>query len=370
MSIRVVSHDGGRWEIDIRLRLPNGRRHRDRKTLRGVSKSAAQRWAEDRQRHLLQHGPARPSKEVPTIAEFQERFIDGYARANRQKPSGIAAKQMILRMHLLPILGDKRLDTVTTEDVQRLKAALKSKAPKTINNVLTVLNVMLKQAVEWAVIERVPCSVKLVPVPKAVTRFYDVAEYEQLVTAAAEIDPETYLIVLLGGQAGLRCGEMIALAWADVDLRKPQLCVRQSDWNGHVTSPKSGKPRWIPLTTRLAEALKRHRHLRSSRVLARPDGSAWTRQLVQYRVTRAARRAGLPKLGVHALRHTFCSHLSMRGAPVNSIRELAGHGELSVTQRYMHLSPSALEAAIRLLEVPGRGCIGETVVGPTANVQS
>jgi pyruvate carboxylase len=85
---------------------------------------------------------------------------------------------------------------------------------------------------------------------------------------------------------------------------------------------------------------------------------------------RAARRAGLSKLGVHALRHTFCSHLSMRGAPVNSIRDLAGHGELSVTQRYMHLSPSALEAAIRLLEAPSRGCIGEAEAGQPGNAQS
>ena len=52
-------------------------------------------------------------------------------------------------------------------------------------------------------------------------------------------------------------------------------------------------------------------------------------------------------------RHLFCSHLAMRGAPATAIQELAGHSELSVTQRYMHLSPAALDAAIRLLD--GRG---------------
>jgi hypothetical protein len=50
------------------------------------------------------------------------------------------------------------------------------------------------------------------------------------------------------------------------------------------------------------------------------------------------------------LRHTFCSHLAMRGAPARAIQELAGHQELGTTQRYMHLSPAALDAAIRLLE--------------------
>lgn len=358
MSIRLAKQDNGGWEVDIRLRLPNGRRHRDRKILDGLSKSAAQRWAEDRQRLLLQQGPAPPKKEVPSLEDFSGRFVDGYARANRQKPSGIAAKEMILRVHLKPALGRKRLDAISNEDVQRLKLAMGRKAAKTINNVLTVLNVLLKQAVAWDVIERMPCSIRLLPVPKPETRFYDVHEYERLVDAAAKIDQEALLIVLLGGQAGLRCGEMIALEWPDIDLSKPQLCVRQSDWNGHVSTPKSGKVRWVPLTVRLAAALKRHRHLRGPRVLSSPDGSTWTRQLVQYRMKRVTRRAGLPDFGVHALRHTFCSHLSMRGAPVNSIRELAGHAELSVTQRYMHLSPSALDDAIRLLEVGGE--IGET----------
>ena len=54
--------------------------------------------------------------------------------------------------------------------------------------------------------------------------------------------------MLLGGEAGLRCGEMIALEWVDVDLAKRQLCVRHSDWNGHVTAPKGGRLRHIPLT--------------------------------------------------------------------------------------------------------------------------
>ena len=55
---------------------------------------------------------------------------------------------------------------------------------------------------------------------------------------------------------------------------------------------------------------------------------------------------------MHILRHTFCSHLAMRGAPARAIQELAGHTDLTVTQRYMHLTPAALDAAIRLLEQP------------------
>ena len=53
---------------------------------------------------------------------------------------------------------------------------------------------------------------------------------------------------------------------------------------------------------------------------------------------------------VHILRHTFCSHLAMQGAPGNAIQELAGHLEMSVTQGYMHLTPDALGASIQLLD--------------------
>jgi hypothetical protein len=63
------------------------------------------------------------------------------------KPSGIAAKETIGSVHLLPQLGARRLTEVSTEAVQRLKKQLHDRSPKTVNNVLTVLNVLLKKAV-------------------------------------------------------------------------------------------------------------------------------------------------------------------------------------------------------------------------------
>lgn len=99
-----------------------------------------------------------PAKDVPTLREFPARFLDGHARANRQKPSGVAAKEMILRVHLMPALGHKRLDAIKSEDVQHLKSRLSTKAAKTVNNILTVLNVLLKKAVDWDVID--PCRAR------------------------------------------------------------------------------------------------------------------------------------------------------------------------------------------------------------------
>jgi hypothetical protein len=72
---------------------------------------------------------------------------------------------------------------------------------------------------------------------------------------------------------------------------------------------------------------------------------------------------------VASLRHTFCSHLAMRGAPARAIQELAGHQDLTTTQRHMHLRPAALDAAIRLLDGPrkpwrNRGGAGNEGLSP------
>ena len=83
---------------------------------------------------------------------------------------------------------------------------------------------------------------------------------------------------------------------------------------------------------RLTAALAEYRHLRSKRVFCQDDRTPFTRQIVQGRMLLAARRANVRR-GVHILRHTFCSHLSMRLVPPEAIQELAGHADLTMTQR-------------------------------------
>ena len=288
---------------------------------------------------------------APTLAEFAPRFLE-HARAERQKPSGISDKESRLRVHLLPFLGAKRLDVIESEDIQKLKARLVDKAPSTVNNVLTVLNKLLKVAVEWDVIANMPCTIRQVAIPRAEAPFLDVEEYEALLEGAEKVGPPAHLVVLLGGEAGLRCGEMMALEWPDVDFRRNRLKVQRSEWKGHVTTTKSGRSRVVFLSDRLGAALRRHRHVRGARVLSDPCGRPLTQKMVQGLVKRAERLANLHHQGVHILRHSFCSHLAMRGATVRAIQELAGHADMSTTQRYMHLSPKHLEEAIQLLNGP------------------
>jgi hypothetical protein len=195
MSVTIRPYRRGGWEVDIRVVTPDGtRKARERKRSPLASRTAALRWAEGRERILFQRlvnpaldAPAK--KEVPTLESFAPRFIEGHAKANRLKPSGIASKTAILRVYLIPTFGNRRLDAIKNEDVQRLKAQLVSKSPKTVNNVLTVLSVLLKKAVEWELIDRMPCTVKLLRVEKGEAAFYDFEEYERLVEShVASID--------------------------------------------------------------------------------------------------------------------------------------------------------------------------------------
>lgn len=84
-----------------------------------------------------------------------------------------------------------------------------------MNNVLMVLNTLLRKAVKWDVIAEMPCTIRLLKTSAGSIDFYEVNEYERLVVAAKRIDPTSHLIVLLGGDAGLRqrkcerwCGRM------------------------------------------------------------------------------------------------------------------------------------------------------------------
>lgn len=105
------------------------------------------------------------------------------------------------------------------------------------------------------------------------------------------------------------------------------------------------------MTARLKAALAENQHLIGDRVLYSPTMEQVTAKVIQKLMARAQRRAKLKANGgFHLLRHTFCSHLAMRGAPAIAIQKLAGHKNLQTTLRYMHLAPGETQRAIGLLD--------------------
>ena len=186
MSVTVRPYRQGGWMVDVITRLSNGSRLSGASAIvRPITKSAAQRWGEDRERHLLQHGPPQAQEGGADPEAVRAEVPRRHARANRQKPSGIAAKETILNVHLVPFA---RPQAAGRDHERGCPAAeepgWRSQAPKTVNNVLTVLSVLLKKAVEWDVIERMPCTIRLLPIPKPSASFHDFDEYERLVEAA------------------------------------------------------------------------------------------------------------------------------------------------------------------------------------------
>jgi integrase len=371
MTVEIRPYRKGGWEIDIMFLLDNGQRYRERRKAPVASKSAALRWGEKRERYLLAHGPdgdastarteaadPKPTpepvkkKEVPTFAAFAPRFIEGHVKANRHKPSTQEGVEKNLRAHILPAFGKRRLDELSQEDLQLFKGQRAHLANKTVNNILSHLRTMLTSAVEWGLLERMPVEVKRLKVPKTSMKFFDFEAFEALVTAAGEIDPSKRLFVLLGGEAGMRAGEIRALEWKSIDFRRRVLTVEQSEWKGHVTLPKHDKIRHVPMTARLTQALRDYRHLRGPRVFYLDDEGPLVQKTLRRWLEKVCVQAGIEVHSPHSLRHTFCSHLAMRGAPTRAIQELAGHSDLKTTQRYMHLTPAALESAIGLLEQP------------------
>ena len=369
MSVKIRPYRKGGWEVDIMIRFDNGEKLRERRKAPVSAKSAAKRWAQKRELFLLAEGPPslklareavaaverqaeEKTEEVPTFAEFVQRYLEGYVSANRHKPSTIASTNKNLRVHILPAFGEKKLDELKQEDVQRFMGSRTHLKPKTVNNALSVLNTMLKTAVEWGLIKALPVRIRLLKVTKPTMEFFDFDEVEHMLERADQMDARYTLLILLGAEAGLRAGEMRALEWTALDFRRKLLTVDKAEWGGHVTTPKHGKTRVIPMTDRLSMALKAHRHLRGPLVLYRDSGKAMSPQSQREWLHKVLRQANLKLRSPHALRHTFCSHLAMRGAPAKAIQELAGHASLSTTERYMHLSPAALAGAIRLLQQP------------------
>jgi integrase len=337
------------WFVDFWLHFPDGRQTRVRKRSPVQSKRGAESYERQLRDEMINPTLAEVKKEVPTLKVFSEEFLSTYCVTNNS-PSEQQGKRHIFNKHLLPRFGNRRIDSIGVRDFEAMKAELSlALKPATVNRVVTVLKKTLNYAQEMGLLEKVPRS-RLLKVPPQPFAFLDFSDYEQLLKGVSgELD--LLVAVLLGGDAGLRRGEINALRWCDVSFPLNKLTVWESIWHGQRKAPKSGKPRVVPLTERLASALRRHRHLGGTILLR--DGHPWTNEVFRWQGQRMFKMASMPPVDRpwHSLRHTFCSHLAMRGATPMAIKELAGHSELTTTLRYMHLAPAELSRAIDLLNL-------------------
>lgn len=356
MAVRKI---GRKWYVDIRLQTPEGRRRKRIKSPIQTKKAALEFEA------LLKAGAETPEpvKEVPTFRDYVNPSIE-FARVNNKKTT-LRGKEAIFKMHLIPFFGRMRLDQITRLQIEKYKAQkLEILKPKTINNHLTVLRKTLALAYEDEIIDKIP-PVKWLRVAEQEFDFLEFDEAERLLQAA-DRDPLWYTMILVALRCGLRQGELLALRWDDLDLVAGRVMVRRRDWRGNVDTPKGGRSRMIPLSPRAIQSLKSIRHLRGDLVWCHEDGSPITYGQCKWPLYSACRLAGIRRIGWHVLRHTFASHLAMRGAHLKVIQEYLGHTDIRVTMRYAHLSPDVGRQAIACLDdpapdrhIPDIGSIGQ-----------
>jgi integrase len=152
--------------------------------------------------------------------------------------------------------------------------------------------------------------------------------------------------MLTGVLTGLRKSELIHLSWEDINLDNNTLIVQaKGDWH-----PKDYQVRSIPITTKLATELKKHK-------LGQQGLNRWVFPTIygtlrKNNLTRDFRqlleKCGLYRKGIgwHTLRHTFASHLVMPGTPLKTVAELLGHQSTRMTEVYSHLAPDHLRESV------------------------
>ncbi|MFC1612215.1 tyrosine-type recombinase/integrase [Myxococcota bacterium] len=192
---------------------------------------------------------------------------------------------------------------------------------------------------------------------------FDFLDFDEAARLEQAADGQWRLLIVVALHTGLRMGELLALRWEDADLVAGRIVVRQSDWKGHIVTPKSGRWREIPLNAKVLKALKSHRHLRGPLVFCEEDGTALTYKQMHRGLMLACRRAGLRLVQWHCLRHSFASHMVTRGVPLKAVQELLGHASIEMTMRYAHLSPDVRRDAVDALLDQWRhnGCLEEKV---------
>jgi integrase len=204
----------------------------------------------------------------------------------------------------------------------------------TVNRELAAIKVVFRQAIAWGRVTASPASgVSSLKEPPNPPRLLSGAEVARLLAAMPD-----HLVAAVGVAvyAGLRRAEILRLQWSHVDLKARVMTVAQS---------KTNKSRKVPISADLAELLRRHPRTLGQRLLF-PATDGTTRHDFRTALHSAGKRAGLEKIGMHQLRHAFCSHSLMQGTDARTVMGWMGHSSLATTLRYAHVSQDHEQAAI------------------------
>jgi integrase len=290
-------------------------------------------------------------KQAP-FSGFARKWLEEHIKTDC-KHSYYQSTEKNIRVHLYPFFRETNLRSIRVEQVQAFKTQQVNKGlkPKTINNQLSILSSLLQTAVVWEYADDNPARrVRKLPVPPKPLKHWKIAQSDAFLEAVQNLRPEWYAFFLCALRTGLRLGELLALRWVDVDFDTGFICVVENYTHGKVGSPKSGKIRKVPMTRGLQAALKAHKHRRGKLVFCTEDGGYLNRNRVKHPFRICTRAAGVPKIRIHDLRHTFASQLAVNGVSIAKIQQYLGHADIRQTMKYAHLSPEEIANHVEVLE--------------------
>src|SRR4051794_11782158 len=288
-----------------------------------------------------------------TFADAAEEYLRYMADDRQRKPSTVRDARSVIRNHLLPPFGSRRLEDITEQQVERWARGLGAERPlsnATKRKLIVIFHGVMARACR---VYRVPVNpVATVEKPRlAVPGAIDVfspEEVQALVRAAAS--EQDAAIFLTAAFTGLRQGELVALRWRDVDFAGSYIRVTASYTNGELSTPKSGKVRSVPMAPEVGEALARLGQREGYTgpddlvCVGLADGHLDASALLRRHRT-ALRTASLRPLRFHDLRHTFATRVIAQ-ADIRRVQEWMGHADVQTTMRYLHYAPRHDDAAI------------------------
>jgi integrase len=357
----ITKRADGRWEA--RLSLPDGKR----KSFYGKTQQEVQRKLKRAQRDIEEGLPLVNEKQ--TVEGYLTSWLD--IMKYRIDASSLDRYRTYYRA-IIAQIGNLPLTKVTAQHLQHLYSALLEKgwSAGTVNALHGMLHDALKQGTRLGVVQR--NVVDLVDPPRRQEHDMQVLTPEQvrvfLASVAGDRFEALYVLVL---STGLRAGEVFALGWQDINLVEKTLSVRRA-WQRTnteylLTLPKTVRARrTIALSQRAIEALVCHRERQqkerellgdawdSTYDLVFPNawGKVVTFENFSHRTLHPAlKRAGLPLIRFHDLRHTAATLLLSKGVNIKVVSEMLGHANVSITLRiYAHVLPHMQQAAAQAMD--------------------
>lgn len=271
-----------------------------------------------------------------------------------------------LELHVLPVLGARPLQAMTTGHLNALYQSLLNDgrrngagglSPKTVRYIHTTMSKLLADAVDQGVLTRnVATTAKPPKAGKSGANHLRFWTPEQLNAFLDFVrDDPLYAFWHLATMTGMRRGELLGLRWADLDLDIARLSVRQAlisvAYEVSISTPKNHRARVIDLDPETVEVLRRHASARAGAapgaksrfkdlVFTRPDGDVIHPDRLTQMFDLLVKRSGLPRIRFHDTRHTHATIGLRAGVPVKVMSERLGHATPAFTlQQYAHVIP-------------------------------